>query len=144
MPDWFGCWNCHGPLEPGKPGEEQVCPTCGHVNVYQPEAAESANRSRASSSARANTLSVAAFAGGFVGMVGLGLAGVLLGAGSAGGMLTEPSSGLHVLLSGTVGAVVGLPLGIAMGLHIARTRLEKRGPGNQLPTKRANDSGPHP
>jgi len=92
-----------------------------------------------------NVSFAAGAAGGLLGTVGLGLVGALLGGAgaSAQGKIIE-DVGIQVLSGGMVGAVVGLLLGIAVGLHIARTRLEKQGHGTQLPMKRGKGTGPHP
>jgi uncharacterized membrane protein YeaQ/YmgE (transglycosylase-associated protein family) len=76
---------------------------------------------------RLAALCAVGFAGGVVGAVVLGLVGVLIGATTTREMLTDPSGGIHVLLFGAAGAVVGIPLGIAAGLHAAGRRLGIRG-----------------
>jgi len=126
VPDSLDCWYCHRPLEPGKPSA-QVCPNCGHMSVYQPKTPDATAGSRTSPSSGLNVPSTAAVAGGVVGAVGLGLTGLLVGAATTREMLTDPSGGIHVLVCGTVGVVLGLPLGVAVGLHMAVRRLGIRG-----------------
>jgi len=72
-------------------------------------------------------LCAAGLAEGAVGGAGLGLVGALIGAATTREMMTDPSGGLHVLLFGTVGIALGLPLGVAMGLSAAGTKLGIRG-----------------
>ena len=71
------------------------------------------------SPSRLIALCAAGLAGGVGGGAGLGLGGALIGAATTREMVTDPSGGVHVLLFGTVGAVLGLPLGIAAGLRAA-------------------------
>jgi hypothetical protein len=72
-------------------------------------------------------LCAAGLAGGVVVGAGLGLVGALIGAATNREMVTDPSGGLHVLLFGTVGIALGLPLGVAMGLRAAGRKLGIRG-----------------
>jgi hypothetical protein len=68
-------------------------------------------------------LSMAGLVGGVVGAGCLGLVGVLIGASSGRGMLTDPSVGMQIWLRGMLGAVLGLPLGVAVGLRVAGRKL---------------------
>jgi hypothetical protein len=68
-------------------------------------------------------LCVAGSVGGCAGALCLGLVLALLGTGSAGGMLTDPSVGMHVWLGGMAGAALGMPLGVAVGLRTAGRKL---------------------
>ena len=68
-------------------------------------------------------LCAAGLVGGGVGAVGLGLVGALLGAATTREMLTDPSGGIHVWLRGMVGAALGLPLGVAVGLRTSGRKL---------------------
>ena len=71
-------------------------------------------------------MGVAGLVGGFIGAMGLGLVGVLIGGASARGQIIE-AVGIKAASHGFWGAVLGLPLGIAMGLRTAGTRLGIRG-----------------
>lgn len=75
---------------------------------------------------RLAAMGVAGVVGGYVGAMGLGLVGVLLGGASARGQIIE-TVGIRAAWSGFLGAVLGLPLGIAVGLRVAGRRLGIRG-----------------
>ena len=75
---------------------------------------------------RLAALCVAGLVGGAVGAAALGLVGAMIGAESVRGSIVE-TVGLHAWLSGSVGAVMGLPFGITMGLRAAGTKLGIRG-----------------